>query len=166
MSALLEAGSELAGYRVERVLGQGGMGVVYLARDTRLDRPVALKVVRAELAGDTRFRDWFLQESQLAAGLDHPSIVPVYSAGDADGVLYLAMRYVDGRTLRDVLKTDSPLAPDRTLRILGQLAAALDAAHATGMVHRDVKPANVLLTGDREGGTEHAYLADFGLAKR
>jgi serine/threonine-protein kinase len=148
------------------VLGHGGMGVVYLARDTRLDRPVALKVVRAELAGDVRFRDWFLQESQLAAGLDHPSIVPVYSAGDADGVLYLAMRYVDGRTLREVLKDDGALKPDRALRIVRQLAAALDAAHAAGLVHRDVKPANVLLTGDPADRTEHAYLADFGLAKR
>ena len=154
MSTRLEAGSELAGYRVERVLGQGGMGVVYLARDVRLERPVALKVVREDLAGDPRFRAWFLQESQLAAGLDHPSIVPVYGAGEDAGVLYLAMRYVAGRSLGDVLKGDGALDPDRTLRILGQVAAALDAAHAAGLVHRDVKPANILLTGDPAGRTE------------
>ena len=166
MSTRLEAGSELAGYRVERVLGQGGMGVVYLARDVRLERPVALKVVREDLAGDPRFRDWFLQESQLAAGLDHPSIVPVYGAGEDDGVLYLAMRYVAGRSLRDALRREGALAPDRTLGILGQVAAALDFAHVAGLVHRDVKPANILLTGDAARHTEHAYLADFGLAKR
>jgi serine/threonine-protein kinase len=166
MTTRLDAGSELAGYRIERVLGRGGMGVVYLAEDLRLKRPAAIKVVKAELADDPRFRERFLRESQLAARLDHPSIVPVYSAGEADGVLYLAMRYVAGRDLRSTLAEDGPLEPERALRILGQVADALDAAHAVGLVHRDVKAGNVLLAGDPTRRSEHAYLADFGLAKR
>jgi serine/threonine-protein kinase len=166
MSGQLDAGAELAGYRITRLLGRGGMGVVYLAEDLRLHRPVALKVVKDEFADDVRFRERFLRESELAAGLDHPSIVPVYGAGDAEGVLYLAMRYVAGRDLRSVLRDQRRLPPERALRILGQVADALDAAHEAGLVHRDVKPANVLLTGDPARRNEHAYLADFGLAKR
>jgi serine/threonine-protein kinase len=166
MSTSLEAGSDLAGFRIERLLARGGMGVVYLAQDTRLMRPVAIKVVKAELADDPRFRERFLRESRMAAGLDHPSIVPVYGAGEANGLLYLAMRYVAGRDLRTVLRDEAPLAPERALRIVGQVAGALDAAHAAGLVHRDVKPGNILLAGDPSARNEHAYLADFGLAKR
>lgn len=153
-------GGVLAGFRLERLLGRGGMGVVYLAEDVRLGRKVALKLLAPELAEDERFRERFLRESRLAASLEHPNIVPIHAAGEADGQLYLAMRYVEGSDLRTVLSTEGTLAPERALEILGQVASALDAAHARGLVHRDVKPANVLLAA------EHAYLADFGLTKR
>src|SRR6478672_355728 len=126
MSVQLAAGAELAGYRIVRVLGRGGMGVVYLAEDLRLGRLAALKVVKEELADDARFRERFLRESRLVAGLDHPSIVPVYGAGEADGVLYLAMRYVAGSDLRAVLRDQERLPAERALRILEQVAGALD----------------------------------------
>ena len=150
-------GTQLADYRIDRVLGRGGMGVVYLATEQRLGRPVALKLIAPELAGDRSFRERFLRESQLAASIDHPGILPVYAAGEADGELYLATRFVDGTDLRSVLD-EGPLEPVRTLALLGQVADALDAAHRRGLVHRDVKPANVLVDG-----ADHCYLADFGL---
>lgn len=153
-------GTQLAGYRVEALLGRGGMGVVYLAYDSHLKRNVALKLLAPALAEDAGFRERFLQESELAAGLDHPNIVPVYEAGDADGHLFIAMRYVAGSDLRELLR-DGPLEPKRTLALLDQVAAALDAAHERGLVHRDVKPSNVLCVS--HGGREHCYLADFGL---
>ena len=155
-------GTELAGYRIERVLGRGGMSVVYLAHDPRLKRKLALKLLSPELAEDEGFRERFLRESQLAASLDHPNVVPVYEAGEVDGLLYIAMRYVQGTDLRALLRTEGVLAPDRTLELVGQVASALDAAHERGLVHRDVKPSNVLLTG--RPGQEHCYLADFGLS--
>jgi ABC-type branched-subunit amino acid transport system substrate-binding protein len=136
------------------------MGVVYLATDLSLDRPVALKLVAPEFADDPRFRERFLVEPRLAASLDHASVVPIYEAGEHEGQLYLAMRYVAGSDLRTLLQRDGPLAPDHALAILGQIAGALDAAHRQGLVHRDVKPANVLLDED-----EHAYLTDFGVTK-
>jgi ABC-type transport system substrate-binding protein len=157
---LLGAGTEIGSYRIESVLGQGGMGVVYLARDLRLDRPVALKLLTPELAGDRRFRDRFERESRLAASIDHAGIVPVYEAGDAGGVTYIAMRYVEGSDLAQLLRSEGPLGPARALALVGQLAEALDAAHARGLIHRDVKPSNALVA--REG---HVYLADFGLTK-
>ena len=155
-------GTELAGYRIERVLGRGGMSVVYLAEDPRLRRKVALKILAPELAGDERFRERFLRESQLAASLDHPNVVPVYEAGEVDRLLYIAMRYVPGTDLKALLRAEHALDPGRALAFVSQLASALDAAHERGLVHRDVKPSNVLLTG--RAGREHCYLADFGLS--
>ncbi len=160
VSADPRIGSELLGYRIEALLGRGGMSVVYRAEDLRLKRKVALKLLAPELAEDERFRERFLRESELAASLDHPSIVPIYGAGEVDGQLYIAMRYVAGSDLKRLLKSEGPLEPKRALQLLAQLADALDAAHALGLVHRDVKPSNALLDS-----AEHLYLADFGLTK-
>jgi YVTN family beta-propeller protein len=156
----MSVGSELLGYRVERVLGRGGMSVVYLAEDLRLKRKVALKLLAPQLAEDEAFRERFLVESELAASLDHPNIVPIYAAGEADGRLFIAMRYVEGSDLKELLR-EGPLAPERTIGVCEQVAEALDFAHERGLVHRDVKPSNVLLDG-----RENVYLADFGLTKR
>jgi YVTN family beta-propeller protein len=153
-------GTDLAGYRVEALVGRGGMGVVYRAHDLALDRKVALKVLSAELADDDGFRDRFLRESRIAASLDHPAIVPVYDAGESRGELYIAMRYVDGTDLAALLVRGA-LSPERTISLLAPVASALDAAHSRGLVHRDVKPSNVLVSD--EG---HVYLADFGLTRR
>jgi streptogramin lyase/tRNA A-37 threonylcarbamoyl transferase component Bud32 len=161
----MEAGSELAGYRIESVIGRGGMGVVYLAEHLRLKRKVALKVLAPELAADERFRERFVQESELAASLDHPNIVTVHDAGEADGLLYIAMRLVEGIDLKTLVQREEALDPARTVSIVSQLASALDAAHARGLIHRDVKPANVLVTPG-SGGTDVAFLTDFGLTKR
>jgi serine/threonine protein kinase len=158
-------GAELAGYRIESVLGRGGMSVVYLAEQVALGRKVALKLLSPELAEDPDFRDRFEHESRLAASLDHPHVIPIYEARDADGVLFIAMRYVSGPTLQHEVQTDGPLEPQRAVAILAQIADALDAAHEEGLVHRDVKPGNILLATDRRG-RDHAYLADFGLTKR
>jgi predicted Ser/Thr protein kinase len=155
-------GTDVAGYRIERVLGRGGMSVVYLAHDPRLKRNVALKLLAPELAEDDGFRERFLRESQLAASLDHPNVVPIYEAGEVDALLYIAMRYVVGTDLKALLATEGALAPQHALALVAQVASALDAAHERGLVHRDVKPSNVLLTG--RPGEEHCYLADFGLS--
>jgi YVTN family beta-propeller protein len=158
-------GTRLAGYQIRALLGRGGMGVVYLAEQTRPYRQVALKLLLAQAATSQAFRERFLRESELAAAIDHPNVLPVYDAGETDGVLWIAMRYVDGIDLAALLAREGPLAPEQALAIGGQVAGALDAAHARGLVHRDVKPANVLLA--MEGGTvTHAYLADFGLTRR
>jgi YVTN family beta-propeller protein len=157
------AGSTIAGYRIEEVAGRGSMGVVYRAMQLALERPVALKVIATDIAHDARFRERFKREAQLAAAIDHPNVIPVHEAGEADGALYLAMRYVDGTDLGALVAQDGVLAPARAVRIVGQVAAALTAAHARGLVHRDVKPANVLIAA---GDDEHVYLADFGLTKR
>ena len=159
----LRPGDRLAGYAIEEVLGRGGMGVVYRAFDARLGRPVALKLIAPEKAQDERFRERFLVESQLAASLDHSNVVPVYDAGETDGHLYIAMRYVEGTDLRTLLAGEAPLDAKRALALVRQVAAALDAAHARGLVHRDVKPANVLVA--QETGREHCYLTDFGLTR-
>jgi serine/threonine protein kinase len=156
----LSIGSELLGYRVERVLGRGGMGVVYLAEDLRLRRMVALKLLAPQLAAEEGFRERFLAESKLAASLDHPCVVPIYEAGEADGQLFIAMRFVEGQDLKTLLRA-GPLTAERAVRLCAQVADALDSAHERGLVHRDVKPANVLLD-DRD----HVYLADFGVTKR
>ena len=142
------------------------MGVVYLAEDRRLKRKVALKLLAPRLAEDERFGERLLAESELAASLDHPNIVPIYEAGEADGRIFISMRYVDGQSLKQLLK-DGPLAPDKALALVSQVASALDAAHARGLVHRDVKPSNVLIapTAGHEGA-DHVYLADFGLSRR
>jgi DNA-binding beta-propeller fold protein YncE/predicted Ser/Thr protein kinase len=152
-------GSTLAGYRIESLVARGGMGVVYRATQLALERPVALKVIARELAGKEGFRERFLRESRLAASLDHPSVVPVYDAREEDGELIVAMRLIEGGDLRKLIDREGPLAPDRAVALLRQIAAALDAAHAAGIVHRDVKPHNILVEGER------AYLSDFGLAK-
>ena len=159
-----DVGRELAGYRIEASIGRGGMGAVYRAEETGLGRNVALKVIAAELAEDERFRERFLRESRIAASLDHPHIVPILSAGEEDGVLYIAMRYVEGTDLAKLVAGEGALDPGRAVDILEQVAEALDAAHEKGLVHRDVKPSNVLIA--KAAGKEHAYLADFGLTKR
>lgn len=156
-------GTELAGYRLERLLGRGGMGVVYLAEDLRLKRRVALKLIAPELAGDSHFHERFLRESELAASFDHSHLVPVHAAGELEGQLWIAMRYVEGTDLKSLLREEGPLEPARALDLCAQVAGALDVAHARGLVHRDVKPANVLVTS--EAGEEHCYLTDFGLAR-
>jgi DNA-binding beta-propeller fold protein YncE len=140
------------------------MGAVYRAEDVRLGRKVALKLLVPELAESERFRERFFRESQVAASLDHPHIVPIYAAGEADGRLYLAMRYVEGYDLRQLIAREAPLDPDRALRLIEQVGDALDAAHERGLVHRDVKPANILIAG--RSVREHCYLTDFGLTKQ
>jgi ABC-type branched-subunit amino acid transport system substrate-binding protein/streptogramin lyase len=161
MDAAFTPGMTFAGYRIDSLLGRGGMGVVYRAWDESLERPVALKLIAPELAEDERFRVRFLRESRLAASLDHPNVVPIHEAGERDGQLYIAMRYVEGDDLRTLLDREGKLSPDRALGMLAQIADALDAAHRRGLVHRDVKPGNVLL--DEDG---HAYLSDFGITKQ
>jgi YVTN family beta-propeller protein len=140
------------------------MGAVYRAEDLGLGRKVALKVIASELAEDSRFRERFLRESRVAASLDHPHVVPIFQAGDDDGVLFIAMRYVEGTDLGQLLEREGALEPARTISLLEQVAEALDAAHEKGLVHRDVKPSNVLIAA--AAGKEHCYLADFGLTKR
>ena len=156
----LTVGSRFAAYNIEGIAGRGGMGVVYRARDQALDRVVALKFIASDLASTPGFRERFTAESKKAASLDHPNVIPIFQAGEHEGVLFLAMRYVDGEDLRSELQREGRLESQRAARIVVQIAAALDAAHAAGLVHRDVKPANVLLTSE-----DHAYLTDFGLTK-
>jgi serine/threonine-protein kinase len=156
----LAPGSIFASYRIEALIARGGMGLVYRATELSLERAVALKLIAPELADDTLFRERFLRESRLAASLGHPHILPVFAAGETEGSLYLATRFVEGGDLKELLDREQKLPPERALLILGHVADALDAAHAKGLVHRDVKPANVLL--DDSG---RAYLADFGLTK-
>jgi Protein kinase domain len=160
-SIQVQIGSDFLGYRIEELIGQGGMGVVYRAYDLRLKRTVALKLIVPELALDERFHARFARETELAMSLEHPNVVPVYDAGDVDGRFYLAMRLVEGADLGALLRTEGTLDPARALVICSQVANALDAAHARGLVHRDVKPSNVLLDA-----SEHVYLADFGLTRR
>jgi len=153
-------GSVVGGHRITRLIGRGGMGLVYEAVDVSLDRTVAIKLVAPDLAEEPGFRERFISESKVAASIDHPNVLPIFTAGEQDGVLFLAMRLVIGQDLRSLVAEDGPLAPPRAARIAQQVAAALDAAHARQLVHRDVKPANVLLTQN-----DHAYLTDFGLVK-
>ncbi|MGW2285488.1 serine/threonine-protein kinase [Streptomyces phaeochromogenes] len=160
-------GKQIAGYRIEREVGRGGMAVVYRAKDLRLDRTVALKLLAPELARNDTFRKRFTHESRVAAAIDHPHIVPVFEAGETDGVLYIAMRYVAGRDLRHLLDREGPLAIADATRIAIQVASALDAAHDHGLVHRDVKPGNILVAaGTDSDHPEHVYLTDFGLTKK
>ena len=157
-------GSRVAGYVVLERVGQGGMAVVFRARDEELGRVVALKVLASVLADDEGFRQRFIRESRAAAAVDDPHIIPVYEAGEAGGVLFIAMRFVGGGDVRSLLRRTGPLPADRAAAIISSVAVALDAAHAAGLVHRDVKPANMLVD-TRTGRPDHVYLSDFGLAK-
>lgn len=160
----MRSGDELAGYRIERFIARGGMGSVYEATQLSLDRRIALKFISGGLGADERFRERFRREARSAAAIDHPNILPVYEAGELDdGRLFLAMRLVDGPDLSSLLRERGPLDVHQAVEVLSQVGAALDAAHERGLVHRDVKPANVMLEGRGPGW--HAYLTDFGLAK-
>jgi predicted Ser/Thr protein kinase len=154
-------GTRIAGYRVESLLSRGGMGEVYLAEQDAPRRKVALKFLSAELSLDAGFRERFARESEAAASIDHPNVIPIYQSGQADGALFIAMRYVEGTDLRTLLAEHGPLSPKRSVHICAQVADALEAAHERGLVHRDVKPANILI-----GKNDHAYLSDFGLIRR
>ncbi len=158
------AGSLVAGYRLEAQVGTGGMAAVFRARDERLGRLVALKILAPALASDLEFRRRFMAESRAAAAVDHPHIIPVYEAGEAGGVLFIAMRFVLGGDLRRVLAQEGALPPDRAAAFISPVASALDSAHAVGLVHRDVKPANILVEA-RWGLSDHVYLSDFGVSK-
>jgi predicted Ser/Thr protein kinase len=161
MSSPTRIGTTVAGYRLEKLLGRGGMSVVYLAEHVRLGRKVALKLLSAALSEDESFRERFERESRRAAEIDHPNIVPIYDAGDAEGQFFIAMRYVQGFDLKTLIKRDGPLGVGRTLYILEQAASALDAAHERDLVHRDVKPANILI----EEPSDRVFLTDFGVVK-
>jgi CheY-like chemotaxis protein len=156
----LRAGTRLAGYELQSMIGRGGMGVVYRAEHLHLRRTAALKLLLPEFAHEAGFRERFLRESRIAAAIQHPNIVTVYDAGEADGLLYIAMQHIDGMDLAALLRQEGPLQPEQALSIVGQVADALDAAHALDVVHRDVKPGNILIDSKR------CYLTDFGLTRR
>ncbi len=158
------AGSRIAGYRLEERIGHGGMAVVFRARDEQLGRLVALKILAPTLAGDAEFQQRFISESRAAAAIDDPHIVPVFAAGEADGVLFIAMRYVAGGDAHSLLRREGPLPPSRVAAIISPVASALDAAHRAGLLHRDVKPSNMLMDV-LPGRPDHVYLSDFGLSK-
>jgi serine/threonine-protein kinase len=160
----LRSGTVIGGYRLDGQIGAGGMAIVFRARDDTLDRSVALKVLAPALTQDAEFRERFIRESRAASIVDHPNIIPIYGAGEDAGVYYLAMRYVSGGDLHAVVEREGPLPAERAMALLSPVASALDAAHRAGIVHRDVKPANVLVDVGR-GRPDHPYLSDFGLAK-
>jgi Protein kinase domain len=157
-------GSRIGKYVLEKQIGRGGMAVVFRARDDQLGRLVALKIMAPSFASDSEFRQRFVRESRAAAAVDDPHIIPLFEAGESAGVLFIAMRYVAGGDVRSLLAREGPLSVDRACAILVSVASALDAAHAAGLVHRDVKPGNMLMDV-REGRPDHVYLADFGLTK-
>ncbi len=159
----LSAGDEFAGYRIERRLGRGGMGMLYLALEPGLDRHVALKLIAPEAAADEVFARRFAEESKIAASIEHPNVVPIYAAGEEAGVPFIAMRYVAGADLAKRLAREGRLEPATAVELVAQIGNGLDAIHAAGLVHRDVKPANVLLSGAEDA--EHAYITDFGVAR-
>ena len=156
-------GAEFAGHFIEAVIGEGGMGVVYRARNLALDRMRALKVVSPRLSADARFRERFRRESRLAASIEHPNVIPVHQAGEEGGHLYLAMRLVEGGDLRHMVIVEGPLEPTEAAGVIEAVAAGLDAAHAAGLIHRDVKPANVLVGSGADAG--RVYLTDFGISR-
>jgi serine/threonine protein kinase len=158
---VLAPGSTFAGYEVESVVGAGGIGILYRARQVRLDRPVALKLVEPDVARDPVIRERLRREARMVAALDHPNVVPLYAAGEEDGAVYIVTRWIEGTELGALIHSHGPLEPGRAARTAAQIAAALEVAHEKGLVHRDVKPSNVILTSE-----DHAYLTDFGLAKR
>jgi hypothetical protein len=161
--AELSEGDEFAGYRIERRLGRGGMGILYLAVEPGLDRHVALKLIAPEAAADDVFARRFTEESRIAASIEHPNVVPIYAAGEQGGIPFIAMRFVSGSDLGRRIARAGKLDPERAVALIAQIGNGLDAIHAAGLVHRDVKPANVLLSG--EEGAEHAYITDFGVAR-
>jgi serine/threonine protein kinase len=158
---MLSPGSTIAGYEVESVVGAGGIGILYRARQVRLDRPVALKLVESDMAQDPVIRERLRREARTVAALDHPNVVPIYEAGEEDGTVYIVTRWVEGTELGTLIQRDGPLEPARAALLAAQIASALEVAHEQGLVHRDVKPSNVILTSE-----DHVYLTDFGLAKR
>jgi serine/threonine protein kinase len=158
---VLSPGSTFAGYEVEDVVGSGGVGILYRARQLRLDRPVALKVVEPDVASDPVIRERLRRETRTVAALDHPNIAPLYQAGEHDGTIYIATRWVEGTELGALIRRESPVEPERAARFAAQIADALELAHEKGLVHRSVKPSNVIVTDE-----DHVYLTDFGLAKR
>ncbi|HEU4461326.1 MAG TPA: serine/threonine-protein kinase, partial [Solirubrobacterales bacterium] len=159
----LAAGDEFAGYRIESRLGRGGMGILFLAVEPGLERRVALKLIAPEAVADEVFARRFAEESRIAASIEHPNVVPIYAAGEEDGVPWIAMRYVPGSDLGRRITREGRLGPEQAVALIAQVGNGLDAIHAAGLVHRDVKPANVLLSGDP--GAEHAYITDFGVAR-
>jgi pSer/pThr/pTyr-binding forkhead associated (FHA) protein/tRNA A-37 threonylcarbamoyl transferase component Bud32 len=161
LPSALPAGSIIAGCRIEDVISHGDMAIVYRAEELALQRAVALKLIHPERSGEERFRERFRRESKVAAAIDHPNVIPIFDAGDEDGVLYLTMRLVEGTDMRTLIAAQGRIEPRRAARIIRQVGAALDAVHAHGMLHRDVKPSNVLIARQ-----DHVYLSDFGLAKR
>ena len=158
---MLSPGSTIAGYEVEAVVGSGGIGVLYRARQLRLDRPVALKLVEPEVAREPLVRERLRREARTVAALDHPNVVPLYEAGEEDGTVYIVTRWVDGTELGTLIREEGPLDPRRAARIAAQIASALEVAHEKGLIHRDVKPSNVIVAPQ-----DHVYLTDFGLTKR
>src|SRR5215469_5119072 len=167
MPELPLVGDEFAGYRLRSVLGRGGMSVVYQAENPRLGNVIALKVLSPELADDDVFRTRFLEESRIAAAMNHPNVIPIHDMGSSDGLLYIAMRCVTGTDLRQMLKKRGRLPAEAAVFLLEQAARALDAAHRRGLVHRDVKPGNLLVERGNEGADpDHVYLADFGITKQ
>ena len=166
MSESLQPGETFAGCRLEAVAGRGGMGIVFRATQLALQRPVALKAIAPDLAADSAFRERFQREWHLAASIDHPNVIPVYEAGELDGTLYLIMRWVQGTDLRTLLASSGRMSAGRAIKLLRPVASALAAAHAHGLVHRDVKPANVLVARGPEEDDDHVYLTDFGIARR
>jgi hypothetical protein len=161
----LSTGDEFAGYRIERSLGRGGMGVLYLAVEPGLERHVALKLIAPEAAADEVFAHRFAEESRIAASIEHPNVVPIYAAGEEGGVPFIAMRYVSGSDLGRRLAREGRLDPAVAAELIAQVGNGLDAIHAAGLVHRDVKPANVLLSETGGGDCDHAYITDFGVAR-
>jgi serine/threonine protein kinase len=164
-AAELAPGAVFAEHEIRALVGRGGMGVVYRALHRPLNREVALKLIVPELSSDPDFRERFKRESRVAASIEHPHAIPIYHASESDGLLYITMRYVDGTDLRELLLAEGAQAPERVALIAGQIAGALQAAHDLGIVHRDVKPANILI-GRGAAGEPHAYLTDFGLTKQ
>jgi serine/threonine-protein kinase len=158
---VLSPGSIFAGYEIESVVGVGGIGTLYRARQVRLDRPVALKLVAPEMASDPVIRERLRREARTIAALDHPNVVPLYEAGEADGTVFIVTRWVEGTELGTLIQTEGGLDPARAARTAAQIAAALAVAHEKGLVHRDIKPSNVIMTSE-----DHVYLTDFGLVKR
>lgn len=165
MGSILRIGGEFAGYRIDALIGRGGMSEVYRAENPRLEKKVAIKVLSAELAGDQLFHERFLRESRMAASLEHPHVLPIFDAGEENGVPYIVMRYIEGPDLKELVEREGRLSLERVVTIIEQVGGALDSAHAKGLVHRDVKPANVLIDGGTNGSGDHAFLSDFGVAK-
>ena len=158
---MLSPGSTIAGYEVESVVGSGGIGILYRARQVGLDRPVALKLVEPDVAREPVVRERLRREARTVAALDHPNIVPLYEAGEEGGTVYIVTRWVDGTELGTLIEQEGSLEPGRAARIAAQIASALEVAHEKGLIHRDVKPSNVIVTPE-----DHIYLTDFGLTKR